>query len=455
MKRPLLFKFLTIGLLMLLLLIPIGMIGSSIDERQAYSESVVRDIARSSSYNQTLVGPILVVPYTKTERYWTSNAQLQRVLEERQVYGELHFLPDLLRLNGTLTTELRQRGIYNARLYHANTRVEGEFSIPTHWGIEENFADYQFAQAYLAVGISDIRGIESAVTLVWNGQALDAAPGTQMKMLGNGVHIDLPEGAISPHPEGSQSPKIPFSLALVLQGTGQLEIAPVGKETQVNLQSDWPHPSFIGDFLPVERSVSDLGFSARWQTSFFSTNMAEIFGLCFKSNECNAYEQLRFGVNLIDPVNQYVKSDRAIKYALLFIALTFAGFFLFEVLKRLQVHPVQYGLVGLALAFFYLLLLSLSEHVGFGIAYFISASACVSLIGFYVYYVLHSVGRALGFISGLVSLYGLLYGLLSAEDYALLMGSLLLFIVLSVFMTLTRKVNWYAISQAKSLEERG
>ena len=155
------------------------------------------------------------------------------------------------------------------------------------------------------------------------------------------------------------------------------------------------------------------------------------------------------GVDFIEPVDLYVKSDRAIKYALLFIALTFAGFFLFEILKRLQVHPIQYGLVGLALALFYLLLLSLSEHIAFGIAYAISAVACVLLIGFYVCYVLQSLSRSVGFTLGLSCLYGLLYGLLSAEDYALLMGSLLLFAVLGAFMLLTRNVNWYAVGQGR------
>jgi inner membrane protein len=171
------------------------------------------------------------------------------------------------------------------------------------------------------------------------------------------------------------------------------------------------------------------------------------------TDQCNALAQGSFGVSLIDPVNQYVKSDRAIKYALLFIVLTFAGFFLFEVLKRLAIHPIQYGLVGLALALFYLLLLSLSEHLGFGLAYLLSSLACILLIGYYVSHVLHSLMRGVGFTLGLSLLYALLYGLLSAEDYALLMGAILLFALLGAFMTLTRKLNWYAIAPIKATEE--
>src|SRR5690606_18314811 len=173
------------------------------------------------------------------------------------------------------------------------------------------------------------------------------------------------------------------------------------------------------------------------------------FRQCTARIDCMGYEQARFGVSLIDPVNHYVKSDRTIKYGFLFIALTFAGFFLFEILKRLQVHPIQYGLVGLALAIFYLLLVSLSEHIGFALAYLISAIGCVSLIGFYVSHVLHTLSLAAGFTGGLAFLSALLYVLLSAEDSALLMGSLLIFALLGGFMALTRRVHWSTLGAAK------
>ena len=447
MKRPLLFKFLAIGLLMLLLLIPLGMIGNSIDERRAYSEQVVRDIASSSSHSQTLTGPVLVVPYNKIERTWTVDAEKGRVVEERTVTGKLHFLPDRFRVDGEVTTELRKLGIYSARLYHADTHVDGHFRVPANYGIKNNFADYTFQKPYVSVGISDIRGIKNSMQLELNNQSYEFEPGSELKILGDGVHAGFPLDVL--HSPNDQPQKLVFSFKLLLDGTEQIHFSPIGKETHVALRSDWPHPRFMGNFLPVERSVTDAGFSARWQTSYFSTNFSEYFYTCVRSNQCDQYQQRQFGVSLIDPVNQYVKSDRAIKYALLFIALTFASFFLFEVLKRLQVHPVQYGLVGMALAFFYLLLLSLAEHIGFALAYLISSVACVLLIGFYVSHVLQSIGRGIGFTAGLSFLYALLYGLLSAEDYALLMGSILLFALLGVFMMLTRKVDWYALGAGK------
>lgn len=438
MKKALLFKLLTIGLLTLLLLIPLGMIGNSIEERQRYSKSVIDDLAKSLSYSQTLTGPVLVIPYRKTEYISRLNERNERITDERNVEGELYFLPELLRIDSKMNTELRSRGIYRAHLYHTKNILDGKFILPPDFGITDDINHYAFEPAYIAFGISDIRGIENSLNLQWNEQTLAAQPGAQLKILGNGIHVKL--GRLQ------ADNSYDFSLALQLQGTGQFNLVPLGKETHLTMESDWPHPSFTGDFLPVEHSVRNTGFNARWQTSYFSTNLQEHFFRCHQHNECASFEQSKLGVNLIDPINHYVKSDRAIKYSLLFIALTFAAFFLFEILKRLQVHPIQYALVGLALAFFYLLLISLAEHLGFALAYAISATACVSLIGFYTSYVLQSIARSLGFTAALALLYALLYGLLRAEDYALLMGSILLFAMLGTFMALTRKIDWYNLS---------
>lgn len=441
MNRSLLFKLGAIALLILLLLIPLLMINGIISDRQQLRDGVLMDIARSSSYSQRLTGPVMVVPYRKTVREWKLNEKLNKRYEEtREKRGRLYFLPDRFELDGKVQTELRARGIYQARLFHADNRISGRFELPAQLGITEDFADYRFEAAFLAVGISDIRGIENALKLELGGRQLEFEPGTQVDWLGEGVHVALPEQ------DSKQPAVVDFAFDLRLQGTEQLQVVPVGKTSQVSLASNWPHPSFVGNFLPVQRDVTDKGFSASWQTSFFSTNLEQALQACLDGQNCNDFSNRSFGVNFIDPVDQYLKSDRAIKYALLFIALTFAGFFLFEVLKNLAVHPIQYALVGFALAFFYLLLLSLSEHIGFAMAYLISAGACVLLIGFYVCHVLRSVAH------GLAALYGLLYGLLSAEDYALLMGSLLLFGLLGTVMVLTRKLDWYGVGKRKAVE---
>lgn len=441
MKRPLLFKTLAIGFLMLLLLIPIAMISSSIDERKQYSQSVVEDIARHSSYSQTLTGPVLIVPYSKRVQTTRYNKKNEKTVEESVEIGELKFLPDTLVINSDLKTKLKKRGIYSARLYHSNNLITGKFTLPENLGIEFGFDNYTFHQPFISFGINDIRGIDNALEININQHKFSMEPGANSSIFSKGVHAKLVDLGFD------DVKSFTYELNLKLRGTESFYVVPLGKETQVNITSDWPHPKFSGEFLPVDSSISKNGFTAAWQTSFFSTNMQEYFSECDRGDSCNGFYGKEFGVDFINPVDQYVKSDRAIKYAILFIGLTFACFFLFEIMKRLQVHAVQYTLVGLALAFFYLLLLSLSEHIGFGLAYLISASACVSLIGIYVCFVLRSVMRGIGFAFGLGLLYLLLYGLLSAEDYALLMGSILLFSILAVVMMLTRNVDWYAIGK--------
>lgn len=441
MHRALLEKFGIIGLLVVLLLIPITMIDRIIDEREHQRDQVLEDIARSSSDQQKIVGPLLAVPYRKTVRV-TGVRQDAPYAEEKIQHGTLYFLPDNLDVQGTMTTEIRERGIYQARLFHVRSTLSGTFRIPAAWGIVEDSASYTFDAPYLAIGIGDIRGIENSPLLRINGQAHGFEPGSQVAFLGDGIHAPL---QLQSH---ADIQAMEFTLDLDLQGTGQLELVPVGRESEITLASDWPHPSFIGNYLPARREVSAQGFSAHWQASFYSTNLLEALDACATESQCDAFLGRTVGVSLVDPVDQYLKSDRAIKYALLFIGLTFAGFLLLEVVRRLAVHPVQYGLVGLSLAIFYLLLMSMAEHIGFTRAYVLSATACVLLNGYYAASVLRAWSRGLVFGAALAVLYGLLYGLLSAEDYALLMGSILVFAVLGLFMVSTRKVDWFSIGKA-------
>lgn len=443
MSRILGFKLGAIALLILLLLIPLSMIGGLVSERQYQRAEVLQDIARSSSYRQQLTGPILVLPYTKVWQEWKTHEKTgERYMEEQQYRGRLYFLPERFVLNGTVSTEERARGIYKALLYRSDNQISGAFKLPARLGLGDELGLYRFDQPFLSVGISDIRGISNDLQLRFNGATMGFEPGSGDEYFGAGVHAPLP----AVDSQGEQL--LEFAFDLKLQGTEQLSITPVGRDSRVELSSDWPHPSFVGEYLPSSREVSATGFSALWQTSFFATNLEEALHDCVAKDSCGGLTSRNFGVSFVDPVDQYLKTERAIKYALLFIGLTFAVFFLFEVLKRMAVHPVQYALVGMSLALFYLLLLSLSEHLSFATAYGISALACVALIGFYVSHVLHSAVRGGAFGLLLAALYGLLFALLSAEDYALLMGSILVFGVLTGVMVLTRKLDWYGVGKA-------
>jgi inner membrane protein len=434
----------------ILLLIPVEQIRGLVGERQATRDSVVQDIARSAGYSQTVIGPILIVPFTRIVRSWSEEREGEpRRLIEHQVAGRLAFLPADFELSGRLSVDQRQRGIYQARIFDADSRITGRFELPPHYGITADLADYTFADPLLVLGISDIRGISAGLELTWNGEPIAFEPGATPSMLPSGVHAALPPIA------SSQPGTLSFAIALALQGTGDFQVTPVGRESRVRLSSNWPHPSFVGEFLPREREVTGSGFNASWQTSFFATNLENVVNACPGvapgDPACAELMSRHFGVSFIDPVDHYLKSERATKYAFLFIGLTFAAFFLFEVLRRFSVHPIQYGLVGLALAVFFLLLLSLSEHVGFALAYLISAAACVALIAYYVVHVIRDSKLGALFGAALSGMYGMLYAILSAEDYALLMGSLVVFGVLGVIMVLTRRVNWAQFGKVPEL----
>lgn len=232
-----------------------------------------------------------------------------------------------------------------------------------------------------------------------------------------------------------------------LQGLKRLGFLPLGRDTHLKLASAWPHPSFEGRFLPVSREITDAGFTANWETSFLASNMEQHFTDCLERQNCTEFAGNLLTTAFIQPVDIYLQGERSLKYAILFVGLTFLAFFLFEILKSLKIHPIQYGLVGAALALFYLLLLSLSEHIAFPLAYVSASAACVSMLGFYVSFVLGNVRRGLGFGGALAGLYGALYVLIRSEDHALLMGTLLLTAVLLVVMIITRKVNWYQVSR--------
>ncbi len=445
--RTLTIKILTIAAISLFLMLPISMINSKVYERQTFKASVLHNISQSSSEAQIITGPIVVVPYVKRSSTTYFNKDGGKQISYTYTDGQLYFSPDDLEIESALWTEERYRGIYSARLYHSDNIIRAKFVIPANFGITEELDDYQFKTAIVSLGISDVRGIESLPGLTVNGKSLAIIPGSHLPQLSEGVHSILPLNS------DSASQTLDMLMPLKLQGTSSLSISPTGKETHVSMTSDWPHPSFQGQLLPRTSDVSPDGFSADWATSYLSNSYQDTFDKCFIHETCEAFKSNNLSVSFIEPVDEYVKTERATKYAVLFIVLIFTGFFLFEVLKSIQIHPVQYVLVGLALAVFYLLLLSLSEHFGFAFSYLLASLASTLLISSYLSSLLASWKGVVSFTTMITILYGLLYGIISAEDYALLMGSILLFMMLSVFMIMTRRIDWYEIGDMISLKQ--
>ncbi|TMN94231.1 cell envelope integrity protein CreD [Pseudoalteromonas sp. S558] len=425
MKQKIETKLVIIIGLIVLLLIPIFMIQSLIDERAELQDQVQADIAKSSSAEQQIIGPFIHAEYIET-------SMLDGKTTER--LASILLLPETLNIDSKLSTFEKYRGIYKALLYRSKNQFEGVFDTTSL----AQLADKKVQRLNLVMAIADIRGIGQGTQIKVNDRTYKLFPGTQIAQLPEGVRIELDYESIM------EVSTLPYKIDLNLQGMRKLALAPVGKETSLNMQADWPHPSFVGDYLPIESSISQQGFSASWQTNYFATNLHELFNYCLFQNECTQFKQRSMGVNLVDGVNQYLKNYRASNYALLVIVLVFASFFLLEVLRGEPVHPVQYGFVGLALAVFYLLLISLSEHLGFNVAYLLSALSSAFLLSIYVAGMLKNSKHGGFFLLGVLFLYSLLFGLLSAEDYALLMGSVLVFAVLSLIMILTRTVNWYS-----------
>ncbi|WP_373973719.1 cell envelope integrity protein CreD [Chitinibacter sp. SCUT-21] len=433
-----------LGLTVLMLFV-LMLVRDLVNERQQRANDVRQEIAQFSAGEQTLSGPFLVLPFERTKSKWVAaNKDQSAHWEESKTQEHIILRPSQFDARGQLAVEVLKRGIFEAPIYRSQLQLSGQFKVPALADFEEKSSSElekistHWQTPYLALSLSDVRGIGQLSGVAAN-DTLRFSPGANLARLGAGVHA--PVKLIDLAVLARDGQLLDFSFKLNLSGSTQLLIEPVGDSSNVALSGNWPHPSFAGNFAPLERHITQENFSARWQTSELATGGASNCN----TNEGEACNAARVGLRLIDPVDRYVLNERTMKYAELFMLLIFGAVFLMEVVHRLAVHPVQYSLVGMGLAMFFLLTLSLSEHLGFYRAYWIAAIASAALQGFYVSFVLAGWRRGLGFATVLIALYGLLFGILQSEDMALLMGSLTLFALLAVVMYMTRNINWHAL----------
>ena len=443
---------------MLLIGLPLLMIQQTIKERMQFRQEAVDSIAADSVREQTIIGPILVIPYVEqyderveiaADKDQKSSVPVRTQVQRRIMQRRLLVYPNNLQQNGTIETDRRYRGIHQVLVYSGQHAFKGDFTVPGLEQLPRKTADARIAvgQPFIALSIEDVRGIRNIPKIDWGGRQIEFEQGSDLFAFRSGLHAPL--GAM---PMAAQQ-QVKFSFELGLDGIERQHFVPVAKNSQISIKSNWPHPQFGGRFLPSpkNRQIDAQGFSVAWNISSLATNaqtqLSSIEGE-FKVPDSAPLGQVdRFSVGFIEPVNVYSQSDRATKYGLLFVALTFAAFFIFEILKSLPIHPVQYLLVGLSLVIFFLLLVSLAEHIAFLYAYLVASAACIALTSFYLTYVLRSAARALGFGVALTLLYGALYGLLNSENNALVLGSILLFAVLAAVMVVTRKVDWYQVGK--------
>ena len=425
-------RLLSIGFLALLLQIPIAMIGGLVSERQERRQAAVAEVSSKWGNAQAITGPALVVPYTYR---WTEASTGGQPITRTETRNAI-FLPENLYVRGSIDTEIRNRGIFSVPVYTLGLRVEGEFARPSFSDLAVEPAAVAWERAHLAIGISDARAIQEETAVLWNGEQVSFLPGTgAFTDGGTGIHAVV--GVVD------AMQRFKFSFPLSLNGSLGVYLTPFAQSTVVELQSDYGHPSFQGNWLPAERSVSGSAFQAKWSIPFLGRSYPQAWRAEAAMRE--ALDGSRFGVELVNPVDHYRMAERSVKYAGLFILLTFATVWLIEVLAGVRVHPIQYLMLGGALCLFYLLELSLSEHLGFPLAYAIASISVIGMVAAYCVVVLHRIRRALVVGAGVALLYAYLYILLMNEDYALLIGSVGLFAILAAIMYVTRRVDWYAV----------
>ncbi len=433
LRTSTLLKICVIGFLILLLLVPTGMLQSLINEREQTRNTVVQEVSEKWGNAQTIAGPVLSVPVR-------SVIKDDKGKESVSVYYA-NFLPDDLTIAGSVQPEQRNRGIYTVMLYNTRLKLTGRFPKPDLEKLNIGSDQPQWDKAFLSLGITDMKGIKEAIRFRLNGAAVPVSPGIPTGEWFP-VGVSIPVSSLS-------AGGFNFDCDLNVNGSTELSFVPLGKETNVSLTSPWATPSFTGAFLPDQRTVSDTGFRAAWKILQYNRNFPQQGVGAFFVLQHNDPDQSKvvpstdFGVKLLLPVDEYQKTTRSAKYAVMFIIITFSVFFFVEILNKKRIHPVQYLLVGFAICLFYLLLLSISEHLSFDRAYLIGMGVVLTLVTFYVRYVFKNTQLTVLFSGILTLLYGFFYSLLQLEDYALLLGTMGLVLILGIIMYLTRNVNWY------------
>jgi inner membrane protein len=448
MQKDLLVKAALVGVIFLLLQIPLGMIGGLVTERAGRQEAVVKEISTGNYGRQVFAGPVVAIPYVEEyEESYTEDKQAK--VRTKRIKRVARFFPESAEISGTAAVGTKHRGLFKARVFNWQASAKGAFHFDGKLAVErtQEKSRIVWGQPTATLLLSDPRGLIGSPALEWKGMQIPLERGAGTGSAQSGLHASLP--AIDP----TRPQRLEYSLEVGLLGTESLSIVPLAGNETVRLVSDWPHPSFGGQFLPRPDSRRpEKGFDARWIVSALASGaQQQILALLDSRRDCSAGLCADgLSVQFIEPVAIYTLSDRALKYGFLFVGITFGCFFLFELLRDLRIHPAQYFLVGLALATFFLLLLGLSEHIAFWIAYLAAAAACILLQGFYLGAVLKGAWRGASFSVLLTALYGALYGLLVSEDNALLLGSILVFALVAAAMAITRKLDWYALRAARA-----
>jgi inner membrane protein len=449
-QESIMVKLFSIGFLILILLIPSAWIEDLIYERQLRADQVIDEVADKWSAPQTISGPVLIIPFRK-------QVIIDRGKDGKEITEHIEkafFLPDQLNITGNVTPQILHRGIFDAVVYESSLKVDASFTTPDFKALAIPEEMVLWKDAYLVLGIGDLRGISDNPVFTAGDQPLSAEPSNNIGVsVSRGTKTDTytesyekplsparsSNGIVTKLPwENAESFSGKVNIKLNLKGSRRLNFIPAGKTTTVDLAGPWNNPSFDGEFLPAKRDITESGFSASWKVLHFNRPFSQQWA--GSNQELSGAD---FGVKLLIPVDQYQKSIRTSKYGVLVILLTFMALFLVEITQKIRIHPFQYILIGAALTIYYTLLLSFSEHVGYNIAYIVSSLATVLLISAYSSTFFRSMRMTMLFSILLLIFYAFIYVIILQQDFSLLLGSIGLFLIVGTLMYFSRKVSWY------------
>lgn len=421
-------KAVIIAFLVLLLLIPMFMIENLISERERTQKDAIAEVGQKWSLAQTITGPYINLEYPVT---YEENG-ITKVSK-----GNVFLFPDELSIDGQLNTEILRRGIYKVNVYKSELLIKGYFSSEElrKSNVDKNLLEYN--KAAICLNLTDMRGLSEQVSIRLNDSVYVFESGMDERGIENmGVHAIVDLSAL----KGDK--KLPYEMKIKLKGSESIYFTPLGKVTKVNLKGNWNSPSFDGNYLPEKREITGKDFSAQWKVLNLNRNYSQVF-VKDKNDSISDIKNSNFGVNLKMPVDQYQQSTRSIKYAVLIVLLTFTVIFFTEIMGKARIHALQYLLVGLALILFYSLQLSMSEHIGFNMAYLVASVLTIALVGGYMLGVIKKQKPAFTMVGLLGILYAYVFILIQLETYALLAGSLGLFVILATVMYFSKKIDWF------------
>jgi inner membrane protein len=441
-KTKVLVKALIIGLIVLILQVPTFYVTDLIKEREQRQREAITEVSSKWAGGQNIAGPILVIPYHEANTDSTKSKHFA------------YFLPEQLNINSKVSPEEKYRGIYKVMLYTSGIHLDGSFNNISLEKLKIAPQDVIWNEAFVHLGVSDVKGLNDEVRLRWNNQLLDmSVDGSDAQALDEGLNAPLTLTG----PDDLKD--VRFSADLNVNGSQELLFTPLGRTTSVEMAAKWPHPSFTGDILPIQKNITRDSFQAKWKSVSQKRNFPQqwkensfvIGQTIYRGTDVTSTPATTAGINISNnafgadlyvPVSGYQKTLRSVKYSFLCILLTFAAFFLIETSNKKSVHPFQYGLVGLALVLFYTLLLSFSEYIGFNFSYAIAAVATIGLIAWFVKDILSSSRLTAVLSVVLLLIYTYVFTILQLQDYALLLGSVGLFITLAVIMHFSKKIQW-------------